>query len=397
MSERVYWVGAVDWNTRNFHGYTTERGTTYNAYLILDERITLIDTVKGPFFEEMMARIASVIDPTLIDCIVSNHAEPDHSGSLAATIAAVAPSAVYCSPTGEKTLKAYYGETLPLTTVKTGDSLKLGKSALHFVETKMLHWPDSMIAYLDTEKLLFSQDAFGMHLAGSSLWADEYPEWILEEEAKKYYANILLHLSPKVQSLLDSLPSLGLDIAMIAPDHGPVWRENPMWIVGRYREYAEQPMKPKALIVYATMWGATEKLAREIGDGIASAGLPFELCNLSVNDRSVVITKIMDSGIVLFGSPTMNNQLFPPVADALTYVKGLRPKNRIGAAFGSYGWSGEAGKTLQAELAAMGFEMPCELLNVKYMPTAEDCEKARAIGMELARTLLQKIAASRAE
>jgi flavorubredoxin len=220
ISENVFFVGARDWNVRNFHGYATQKGSTYNAFLIIDEHVTLIDTVKGHFVEEMMARIASVIDPEKIDYIISNHSEPDHSGALKEVIERVKPSRIIASQIGSKTLKAYYG--IDTEVVKTGDSICLGKSTLSFVDTKMLHWPDSMVSYLDTDKVLFSQDAFGMHLAGSKLWADEYDKSILDYEARKYFTNIINLQAPKVLDLLKTLPSLKLDIQIIAPHHNPL-------------------------------------------------------------------------------------------------------------------------------------------------------------------------------
>ncbi len=392
ISEHVYWVGAIDWNVRNFHGYTTGRGTTYNAFLIIDEKVTLIDTVKAPFYDELMARIRSVIDPAKIDYIVSNHAEMDHSGSLPAVIEAVRPEKVFASPMGEKGLKAHFGADLDLTVVKTGDTLSLGRETLHFVETKMLHWPDSMITYLEKAKILFSQDAFGMHLAGSNLYTEEYDRSITEHEAKKYFANILLHLSPRIIELLDVLPSLKLDISMIAPDHGPIHRtpEDIGWILKLYREMAEQKPKPKALVFYATMWDSTEKIGRALADGLAQSGVEVKVASLNATDRSAIITDILDCGLVAAGTPTMNNNMFPAMADALTYIKGLRPRNRIGFAFGSYGWSGEGGKQVHAALTEMGFEMPMELMNVKYVPTAADLEKAFDAGVALAKQLIEK-------
>lgn len=392
ISDQVYWVGAIDWKVRNFHGYQTPRGTTYNAFLILDEKVTLIDTVKAPFTSELLARIRSVIDPAKIDYIVSNHAEMDHSGALPEVIKAVRPEKVFASVIGAKNLKAHFGESLELTEVKTGDALKLGKRTLHFVETKMLHWPDSMFTYLDTEKILFSQDAFGMHMAGSQLYADQYNPYVLECEAKKYYANILLHLSPKVADLLKQLPSFQFELAMIAPDHGPLYRRDLNWIIDLYKKYSAQPLGRKAMVMYATMWGSTEKIAGALLDGIVSTGVEAELAPLAVLDRSALITKMLDCGIVAVGTPTMNNQMFPAMADVLTYMKGLKPKNHIGFAFGSYGWSGEGAKNVQADLAALGFEMPFEQpFSVKYVPTVADLEKARNAGVELGRQLLAKL------
>lgn len=394
IAENVYWVGAVDWNVRNFHGYQTGRGSTYNAFLVIDEKVTLIDTVKAPFFNEMLARIRSVIDPEKIDYIISNHAEPDHSGAIVSAIEAIHPEKVFASPLGEKALRAYYGADLDLTVVKTGESVKLGKGIFSFIETKMLHWPDSMVTYLDTAKMLFSQDAFGMHLAGSKLWADEYPEFVLDYEGRKYFANILNVQSAKVLDLLNALPGLNLDIAVIAPDHGPLWRKNLGWILDLYRDCAEQKPAPRALVVYSTMWHSTEKLANAIADGIRSTGVTVEVADLAVNDRSAIMTEVARSGALAFGAPTMNNQMFPAMADVLTYIKGLRPKNKLGLAFGSFGWSGEGAKQIAAELEAMNIPQPVPMFQVKYMPTEADLEKAFESGAALGRALLASVAES---
>ena len=394
IAENVYWVGAVDWNVRNFHGYQTGRGSTYNAFLVIDEKVTLIDTVKAPFFNEMLARIRSVIDPEKIDYIISNHAEPDHSGAIVSAIEAIHPEKVFASPLGEKALRAYYGADLDLTVVKTGESVKLGKGTFSFIETKMLHWPDSMVTYLDTAKMLFSQDAFGMHLAGSKLWADEYPEFVLDYEGRKYFANILNVQSAKVLELLNALPGLNLDIAVIAPDHGPLWRKNLGWILDLYRDCAEQKPAPRALVAYSTMWHSTEKLANAIADGIRSTGVMVEVADLAVNDRSAIMTEVARSGALAFGAPTMNNQMFPAMADVLTYIKGLRPKNKLGLAFGSFGWSGEGAKQIAAELEAMNIPQPVPMFQVKYMPTEADLEKAFESGAALGRALLASVAES---
>lgn len=394
IAENVYWVGAVDWNVRNFHGYQTGRGSTYNAFLVIDEKVTLIDTVKAPFFNEMLARIRSVIDPEKIDYIISNHAEPDHSGAIVSAIEAIHPEKVFASPLGEKALRAYYGADLDLTVVKTGESVKLGKGTFSFIETKMLHWPDSMVTYLDTAKMLFSQDAFGMHLAGSKLWADEYPEFVLDYEGRKYFANILNVQSAKVLDLLNALPGLNLDIAVIAPDHGPLWRKNLGWILDLYRDCAEQKPAPRALVAYSTMWHSTEKLANAIADGIRSTDVMVEVADLAVNDRSAIMTEVARSGALAFGAPTMNNQMFPAMADVLTYIKGLRPKNKLGLAFGSFGWSGEGAKQIAAELEAMNIPQPVPMFQVKYMPTEADLEKAFESGAALGRALLASVAES---
>jgi len=386
VSPNVWWVGARDWNVRNFHGYETNRGSSYNAFLVIDDKVTVIDAVKAPFMPEMLARIRSVIDPGKVDYIISNHAEPDHSGGLPELIAATSPEKVFASGTGAKTLAAYY-DLAGITPVRTGDSVSLGQGTVSFVDTKMLHWPDSMVSFYDRDKVLFSQDAFGMHLAASRLWADECDPAILDYEARKYIANILNLQADRLISLLDALPGLDLDIKIIAPDHGPLWRRDLDKIIGIYRSAAEQKPCRRALVAYSTMWHATEKLARALTEGLVSAGIEVELRDLDVNDRSAIMTEVARSGIVAFGAPTMNNQMFPKMADVLTYVKGLRPKNKIGFAFGSYGWSGEGGKQIASELEAMGAEQPEAAFQVKYMPSEEDLLKIKEIGQKLGAVL----------
>jgi len=387
ISDNVWWVGAVDWSVRNFHGYLTGRGTTYNAFLIIDEKITLIDTVKKPFFDEMMERISTVIDPEKIDYIISNHAEPDHSGALTDAIAAIKPEKVFASAMGAKTLKAYYGIDVDV----ASGPLSLGTGDLTFVETKMLHWPDSMVSFYDRDGVLFSQDAFGQHLAGSKLWADEYDPSILEYEMSKYYANIINAQSSKILALLDSLPVLNLPIRIIAPDHGPLFRKDFDQVFAAYRRYAEQKPQKRAVVVFSTMWHATEKLARAFADGVRSAQVEVEIIDLAVSERSEVMTAVARSGLVAFGAPTMNNQMFPAMADVLTYIKGLKPLNKIGFAFGSCGWSGEGAKQITAELEAMKFDLPIAFIQSKYMPTGEELQKAFDAGVELAEKLKNNI------
>lgn len=390
LTDKVYYVGSIDWNVRNFHGYHTGRGTSYNAFLILDEKVTLIDTVKKPFYHELMARISSVIDPAEIDYIISNHAEPDHSGCLPEVVAAVKPEKVFASVMGEKVLKAHYGEDFEVTPLKTGDTLNIGENTLSVLETRMLHWPDSMVTYLDKEKILFSQDAFGMHYATSKLFADQNDYSIMTYEAKKYFANILMHLANQVRGAMKALGELNLDVKILAPDHGPLFRtpESIGFIQDLYAQMAAVPRGNKALIFYATMWNSTEKIAAAIADGIRSTGVEVKVASLNVADRSDIMTDVLDSGVVCVGSPTMNNQMFPAVADVLTYLKGLlRTTNKIGYAFGSFGWSGEAPKKIFAELEAMKFELPFEPQSTKFVPTDEDLKKYFEHGVALGRKL----------
>lgn len=393
VSEKVYWVGAVDWNVNDFHGYRTERGSTYNAFLVMDEKITLIDTVKAPFKDHLMSRISSVVDPSKIDYIVSNHSEPDHSGCLAEVIREVNPERVFASVTGKKTLEAHYRFDREIEAVKTGDSISLGKDTLSFIETKMIHWPDSMFSYLANERILFSQDGFGMHLAGSRIFADEYDNSVLRHEAEKYYANILLPYGGKIKQLLDQLPSLKLDIDVIAPDHGPLWRtpDDIEKIISWYSEWVEQPLRNKAIVLYDTMWGSTERMALAVGDGLRDSGCDVQLIRISAKDRSYAATELLDAGAIVAGSPTLNNNLFPTLADTLTYLRGLRPLNRIGAAFGSYGWSGEAVKQLEEYLGAMNVELVAESVRLKYAPMDEDLVKCYELGLRVGRELHRRL------
>ncbi|MCP4603035.1 MAG: FprA family A-type flavoprotein [Proteobacteria bacterium] len=387
VTDRVYWVGAIDWGLRNFHGYQTSRGSTYNAYVILADKITLIDTVKPQFYDEMMARIASIVDPADIKYVVSNHSELDHAGALPRLARTLNPEKIVASSKGVQALQQHFDWDREIEAVKTGDKLNLGNATLSFIETRMLHWPDSMFAFLEEEGVLFSNDAFGMHLATSERFADELDPWVLRREGAKYYANILLHLSPIVDKLLENLPSFNLDIKMIAPDHGPIWRQDLDRIIGYYAEWAEQRPTNKAVVVYDTMWHSTARMAAAVGDGLAEGGARVELMPLDGAHRSDVVTELLDAGALLVGSPTMNNQIYPTVADVMNYLKGLKPKNLVGATFGSYGWSGEAVKHLDGIMEEMNVELVQKGLRIKYVPGEEDLAACRGLGVEVAARL----------
>jgi len=385
ITERVYWVGAVDWTLRDFHGYTTRRGSSYNAYLILADRVTLVDTVKKPFKEEYLSRVASVIDLRKVEVVVSNHSEMDHSGCLAEVIEEIRPREVYASPMGVKTL-AELSPSLStgITAVADGRSVSLGNMTLSFMETRMLHWPDSMFTYLQEEKLLFSHDAFGMHLASHERFADEVDTAVLEYEAATYFANILLPYAGLMTKLLARVDSAGLSFDVIAPDHGPVWRRNPGWIVERYRRWAQQKRAKKAVVVYGTMWHSTEKMARYIGEGLSSRGVPAKVMAVDAFHRSDIAYEMLDAAALVVGTSTLNNNMLPKVADVLTYLKGLRPLNVVGAAFGSYGWSGEGTLQVNEVLKEMKAALPLEPLRVRHVPTTSDLAACRELGEKLA-------------
>ena len=320
MTENVYWVGAIDWAVRDFHGYSTGRGTTYNAYLILSEKVTLIDTVKKPFFEEMMMRISSVMDPSEIEIIVSNHSELDHTGSLQQTMAAVKPDKVYASPMGSRALAAHFHwEEDPIEVVKTGESIDLGNMAIDIIETRMLHWPDSMVSYLPAEKVLFSQDGFGMHLASTERFDDELPLSVLEAEARKYYANILLPFSPLVTTLIGNLGKMELEIDLLCPDHGPVWRSNIDWILGRWASWAHRKPRPKAVVIYDTMWNSTRSMAEAVTEGLTLEGVSSIMMPLRASHISDIAAEVLEASALIVGSPTINGRIFPSVAECMNY------------------------------------------------------------------------------
>ena len=383
LTDTVFWVGAIDWSIRDFHGYSTNRGTTYNAYLILADKITLIDTVKKPFWEEFVSRIKSVVDPSKIEVVVSHHSEFDHSGCLPEILNMAHPSEFYASKMGIKALQEHFNWDQEVIAVKNGETVDLGGKHLTFLETRMLHWPDSMISYLSEDRMLFSQDAFGMHLATGERFADEVDSSVVESEMAKYYANILLPYSKLIPNLLGAITKQGWAIDWIAHDHGPIIRKDIPIYLERYTRWAEQAPEKKAVIIYDTMWGSTALMAKAITDGLLCQGIRVKQMPLSGSHRSDVATEILDAGALIVGSPTINNQLFPSIADVLTYLKGLKPQNLSGAAFGSYGWGGEATGAIKNFLESMGVNVIAEK-KVKYVPNGMDLKDCFRLGETIA-------------
>jgi len=390
VTDRVYWVGVIDWNLRDFHGYETQRGSTYNAFLVLGKEPVLIDTVKAPFKEEFLARIKSVIDPKKIRYLISNHTEMDHSGLLPDMIELINPKKVFASIKGVEHLNQHFKFSREILPVKNLETMKLGDCQFTFIEARMLHWPDSMFSYFHDEKVLFSSDAFGMHLASSERFDHEIDRSLLEYEAKKYYANIIQLYSPVVLKTLEKVGALNLEFKVIAPDHGPLWVKNIKTIIGLYQKWAEQKPGRKALVVYDTMWNSTAKMAIAIADGLIKSGISTKLMKLRENSRADVVTEAIDAGIVAFGAPTINNSVFPTLADCLVYYKGLRPQNKIGAVFGSYGWSGEAVKYLKEMMESMKIPVLGEL-KCQFVPTQEILDQAVALGVSLAEKLKEAV------
>ena len=377
----IYWVGGVDWNLRYFHGYLTPRGTTYNAYLIIDEKITLVDTVKSYLTEEMICRIKCLIDPERIDYLVVNHVEMDHSGGVPA-IMEIAPRAVIVtSPNGKKGLDRHYKTSWEYKIYNTGDELNIGAHTLKFVQTPMVHWPDNMVTYIPEAKLLFSNDAFGQHIATFERFDDELGWDIVHEEAGKYYANIVFPYGDQVKKALETLSQTQVDI--IAPSHGLLWRKHIPNIMEAYQKWANYETEQKALLVYDTMWGSTQQIAMALKEGLEETGISTNIRFLQTSHISDIMPDILSAKTVLVGSPTLNNGMLPTVSAFLSYLKGLRPKKRIGFAFGSYGWGGQGAKEVHAFLKDMGWEMPLDFTNFQYKPDPEELDAAKEIGVKL--------------
>jgi len=387
IADGIYDVGVKDWNIRDFHGYSTHQGTTYNAFLVIDEKIALIDTVKKEFADEMLDNIARVVDPAKIDLVISNHTEMDHSGALPQIMQRVGEDKpLYCSKMGAKNLKQHFFPAWNYHPVGSGDELSLGRRTLSFLETRMLHWPDSMFTYLKEDKILFSSDAFGQHYAGPEKFDDEIGDRIMPH-AQKYYANILLLYAAKTLKLIETVSAMKLEFNMICPDHGVLWRKDISKIIDAYVRWSKQIPENKAIVVYDTMWHSTQKMAEAIVAGLAESGVYAVPMDLRSTHRSDVMTEVIDARAVIVGSPTLNNQVYPTVSDFLTYMKGLKPQNKVGAAFGSYGWSGEAVRQVTEELQAMKFEMVEPGMKVQYVPDKDAISACEDFGRKIAEAM----------
>ena len=394
IKKDIYWIGAVDYSSRDFHGYSlSPQGTTYNAYVVKDEKNVIFDTVKEPFTSTLLCRLAKVMKPEEIDYIVVNHLELDHAGALPKLIEACKPEAVFCSPMGLKAMEAHFNiEGWPVRVVKSGDTVSIGKRTIHFLETRMLHWPDSMFSYIPEDKLLICNDAFGQNIASTERFVDEIDRAVVDHAMVEYYHNIVLPYSPQVLKVLAQVTEMGLDIDMIAPDHGLIFRgkKDVAYALETYHRFALQKTQKRAVVVYDTMWHSTEKMAQAIAEGLNAVGVPSRLMDMKHNHHSAVMTEVARCGLVVVGSPTHNNGILPNVAGFLTYMKGLRPQNRIGGAFGSFGWSGECVKVISDWLESMGMDLPVPPVKHKFVPDHTTLKECHAMGKALGEALIAK-------
>lgn len=391
LTDKVTWVGKIDWELRTFHGdeYSTHKGSSYNAYLIRDEKTVLIDTVWAPFAQEFVDNLKKEIDLKEIDYIICQHGEIDHSGALPLLMKEIPDTPIYCTANGVKILKGHYHQDWNFVEVKTGDSLNIGESTLTFVEARMLHWPDSMMTYMSGENILFSNDAFGQHYASDLLYNDLVDQCELYQEAIKYYANILTPFSSLVTNKIKEVLSLNLPLNMIATSHGVIWRDNPAQIVEKYLQWADNYQENQITIVYDTMWNATKRMAEAIAEGIRSVtpGTTVKLYNAAEEDKNDIITELFKSKAFLFGSSTVNKGIMNATGGLLEMLRGLGFKNKKAAAFGSYGWSGESVAILEEKLRDAKIELVQDGLKVLWNPDEEALEKCREFGRNFAMKL----------
>jgi len=389
LTKGVYWVGVIDWAIRKFHGQelSTHRGSSYNAYLITDEKTVLVDTVWGPFHDQLIKNIGEVVDPAKIDIVVANHAEVDHSGSLPAVMRHAPKATVVVSQRGKESVEGHFHQPWDFKVVKTGDKINIGKNDLVFVEAPMLHWPDSMFTYLTGKNILMPNDAFGQHYATAFRFNDQVDQEELYEEALKYYANILTPFSSLVLKKIDEVLSLNLAVDMIAPSHGVIWREDPLQIVKKYQQWAKQEPENSAVIIYDTMWEGTRLMAEAIGHGLMTAGIPYKAFHVAVSDRNDVITEVFKARAIIVGSPTFNQGVLPTIAPVLEDLKGLKFQNKIGAAFGSYGWSGESVKIIEEHLSNCKSQLVAAGVRAKWQQEPDDLAKCRELGQKIAQAI----------
>jgi anaerobic nitric oxide reductase flavorubredoxin len=388
LKANVYWVGKVDWEIRRFHGeeYSTHRGSTYNSYLIKDEKTVLIDTVWGPFGSEFVENLEKEVGLEKIDYVIANHAETDHSGALGELMKRIPKTPVYCTANGVKSLRGHYHEDWNFVPVKTGDRLNLGRKELIFIEAPMLHWPDSMFSYLTGESILFSNDAFGQHYASELLFNDLVDQAELAQEAIKYYANILTPFSRLVEKKIEEFSKLNLPLEMICPSHGVVWRDQPLQIVHKYLEWSKDYQENQITLVYDSMWNGTRAMAEAIAQGIRAADdkVAAKLFNISRSDKNDVVTEVFKSKAVLLGSPTINRGILSALAGFLEEIRGLKFAGKKGAAFGTYGWSGESVQMINEGLQKAGFELLNDGIRAEWNPGDKALKECQDFGKEVA-------------
>jgi flavorubredoxin len=392
IAKTVTWVGKTDWVLSRFHGdeYSTHKGTTYNAYLVQDEKTALIDTVWKPFDKEFVQALRQVVALEQIDLIVCNHAEIDHSGALAEILREIPETPIYCTANGAKIIKGHHHQDWNFQIVKTGDTIELGRNRFVFIEAPMLHWPDTLFTYLTGENILFSNDGFGQHYASESLFNDTVDQAELYNEALKYYANILTPFSSQVTRKIKEVLGFNLPVDMICPSHGVIWKDHPAQIIEQYLKWADHYQENQVTIVFDSMWDSTRLMAEAISRGIRQADnqVTVKLYNAAKTDKNDILTEVFKSKAVLIGASTINNGYSYAVAGILEMMHGLKFKAKQAAAFGSYGWSGEAVKQVGDALVQAGFTLINEGLRVQWVPDETALAACQSYGSTVAAALV---------
>lgn len=390
IKKNIYWCGIRDWGLGVFHGHelSTHRGSSYNSYLIKDKKTVLIDTVWDPYKEKFVDDLEKEVGLKNIDAIVINHVEPDHGGSLGLLMDRIPDVPIYCSKNGAEIIKRYFSKDWNFNIVKTGDVLDLGEYKLNFVDMQMIHWPDSMLEYVEGAKLVLSNDAFGQHYCGTSLFNDETDECEVYQEAIKYFVNILGPFRPLITKKLQQILAMNLDIDMIAPSHGIIWRKNSSEIIEKYLEWSDiNYNEGYAVIIYDTMYHSTRDMAVAIAKGLDKEGVKYKIFNIATKDRSDLNVEMFKANALIIGSCTVNGSALRPTVSLLDEIRGLKIKNKLAFGFGSYGWSGEAHKIISQKLAEAGLTIIDEPFGVRYKPSSEEIEKCVEIGRNIGKQL----------
>lgn len=384
VNDHVFWVGYVDWTVRDFHGYKTTDGSTYNSYLVKDRQIAVIDAVKAPYVQELIKHIQEVADLASVNWIVVNHAEPDHAGGVPELVKALPNATVVCNDKCKDALSHHFDTTgWKWKVVKEAETLSLGTKTLQFFNTPMVHWPESMATYLVEDKILFSMDAFGQHMASSERFDDQLPLSMILEHAKTYYANIVQLYGRPVQAALAKLGKLPIDV--ICPSHGIIWRSHISDILAQYVRWAVTAPVKKVVVFFTSMWGSTRQMANEIVRGAQTVpDVEVKLIDIDATHDTTTVTELMDCASFACGTPTLNIGMMPSMARTLTYVKGLRPQGKKGFAFGSYGWAEKGATAAEAMIAEWGAERIRPPLTVRFRPDATVLAECFEAGKQLA-------------
>lgn len=387
ITDTVSWVGKIDWELERFHGdeYSTHKGSSYNSYLIRDEKTVLIDTIWEPYAKEFVNNLKKEIELDKIDYIIMNHSEVDHAGALLELMREIPNTPIYCTKNGAKIIKGLHHMDFNFVEVKTGDTLDIGKNKLVFVEARMLHWPDSMMTYMSGENILFSNDAFGQHYASELMYNNLVDQDELYDEAIKYYANILTPFSKFVTAKINEVLEMKIPVNIICPSHGIIWRDNPLQIAEKYLKWADSYQENQITIIYDTMWNATRRMAEAIAEGIMAKdpSVAVKLYNCAKRDKNDIITEVFKSKMILVGSSTINNGILYDAAGMLEMIKGLKFTGKKAAAFGSYGWSGESLKIITDELKEAKFEVVSEGIKELWNPDDDALERSREFGKNI--------------